>query len=321
MTKEAKKGDVIPLRGQVARITRTRVDTIEFSADDIKKWKKPLGVQRELTVNGKVKALAETIRDNDGVIPGMLTLGILDGDTYIVDGQHRLYSFSQSGCAKGYADVRYCYFDSMAELGNEFASLNTPLARMKPDDYLRALEHSIPAISTLRKNCQLVSFAPAKNSGKVSMSSVLRAWRSASRDTPSTHGCADTATDIISSMDETTLGQIASFLKMCEAAWGKAPEYTRLWGSLNMTLCMWLYQRTVMRQFSVKSAKLDDKLFGKCLMALSADPTYVDWLRGRTLGERNRGPAYDRIKQIFVRRLHEETRTKMSLPAPDWPRA
>jgi hypothetical protein len=39
-------------------------------------------------------------------------------------------------------------------------------------------------------------------------------------------------------------------------------------------------------------------------MSVSANTDYVDWLVGRNLGERDRTPAYGRLKTIFVQAGH-----------------
>jgi len=42
-----------------------------------------------------------------------------------------------------------------------------------------------------------------------------------------------------------------------------------------------------------------------------------NWLVGRLSNNRDRAPAYNRIKAIFLRRIMEETGKKSVLPAPD----
>lgn len=67
-----------------------------------------------------------------------------------------------------------------------------------------------------------------------------------------------------------------------------------------------------------RSIKLTADMFKKCLMSLSADRTYLDWLVGRNVGERDRSPCYSRMKQIFAKRIHEETGKREKLPQPEW---
>lgn len=319
MSKEAKKGDVLPLRGKPEKITRTKVDTIAFTQEEAASWKLP-PIQRGLAITDKVLDVVDVIRDNDGVIPGIMTFGILNGETFVVDGQHRIYAFKQSECRTGYADVRYCYFDSMAELGAEFARLNRSLVRMKPDDFLRALEPAMPAISLIRKRCPNMAFNPGKKSGnnKVSMSLALRAWSNSTKNTPRSHGLQASAEEIVCRMDETELDQFTMFMKLCFNAWGDLVESARLWGGLNLALCMWLYQRTVIGRHSARSAKLDDALFQKCLSTVGRDAEYYDWLRAKNTSEKSRSPAYDRLKKDFTKTIESETGGKVCLPQPDW---
>ena len=59
-------------------------------------------------------------------------------------------------------------------------------------------------------------------------------------------------------------------------------------------------------------------MFGKCLMSLSANDSYVEWLHGRNSTDRTRAPAYKKVKEIFTKRIHEESGTKPKLPQPKW---
>ena len=73
--------------GEAERATQTTLDTIEITRKLVTTWKSP-PFQRDVRVNAGVTALvAELQRDN--VLPGTITLGVLDGQVYIVDGQHQ----------------------------------------------------------------------------------------------------------------------------------------------------------------------------------------------------------------------------------------
>jgi hypothetical protein len=67
-----------------------------------------------------------------------------------------------------------------------------------------------------------------------------------------------------------------------------------------------------------RTARLTKEDFRRCLLALSADPQYLDYLVGRNLGERDRAPAYARVKGIFQRRYAGETGKAIRLPGPSW---
>ncbi len=308
------------------RKTRTVVDTILLTQKSIDLWKLP-GGQRPLRENSKVLALSERLKSDGGIIPGVLTLGVLGNDWYLIDGQHRVHAFRLSGMAEGYADVRFLHVTSMSEINREFVELNSQLVRLTPDDLLRGMEDSIPALKAIRgANHLIVGYGmirrnTANSSGQnpvVSMSALLRAWRCSSMDAPAGNTGGLAIMDIAESMTEQETHLLVDFLKLAATAFGREKEYWRLWSAINLTMCMWLYRRLVVTQYSPKSPRLDNQLFQKCLMSLSADSQYLDWLLGRMNAERDRAPCYSRIKSLFASRLEKELGRKVHLPAPEW---
>lgn len=304
---------------KVEKKTRTTVDTIMVTPEVMRTWLRP-SFQRHIKDNAKVRALSESLRYDGGVWPGVVTLGVFEGKTYMIDGQHRAYAFEVSGLTEGYVDVRYFYCESMAEMGREFVRLNCNLVNMRPDDLLRGMEQSIPAVSMIRAACPYVGYDSIRrgaNSPVVSMAFVIRAWRAASADVPSSAaGCGALAAAEAMAAEEA--GALTEFLGVASAAWGREQEYQRLWGGLNITICMWLYRRLVVTQYSAKTPRLTNDLFRKCLTSLSADSLYLEWLVGRSLTERDRSPAYSKIKGAFSQRLALELGRKPMLPQPAW---
>lgn len=124
-------------------------------------------------------------------------------------------------------------------------------------------------------------------------------------------------------LGEDSVRNLIAFLATAHSAWGRDPEYYRLWGNLNMTLCMWLWNRLVMdrdRSGNKRYVVLNVTEFKRCLMSASSDSDYVSWLLGRNLSDRDRGPCYARLKSIFVRRLLSERgqNQKILLMQPAW---
>lgn len=300
------------------KATRTVVDTVGFSRDDAAKWIIP-PFQRPLRVNEKVRALAEVIRNDGGVIPGILTFGKLEGETYLLDGQHRKEAFLISEKKEGFADARTCYFKTMAEMGEEFVNLNSRLVTMRPDDMLRGMEGTLPSIQRIRQGCPFVGYDNIRRGQYapiLSMSLALRAWEVSRPDVPGSSSAS--ALTIAHQMHEDDVKLLVNFLNAAAKAWGRDQEYARLWSGLNLTLCMWLYRRIVVVQHSAKSVRLTLDQFIKGLMGLSASSIYLDWLVGRRLGESDRAPAYSRITGIIGERLGHDLGKKLTFPRPAW---
>lgn len=304
------------------KLTRTTVDTLEITQKVVKSWKLP-PFQRDLKINPKVRAVADEIRTAGGVLPGILTIGVYDGETYIVDGQHRLAAWQMTGLEVGYADVRMHWFNSVGDMANEFVRLNSSLVRLRPDDILRGMEPSTPALQRIRRKCGFIGYDMVRRSDKapvLSMSVFLRTWIGTKTEVPGSvqSGVA------LTMMDEAETTAAIEFIQLCFESWRRDSAYARLWGALNLTLCAWLYRRTVMGEGLSKAsrvARLTADEFRKCVLALSADSMYLDYLVGRNLGDRDRAPAYGRVKTIFQQRYLSETGHSIRLPQPPWSHA
>lgn len=296
---------------------QSKMDTVEVTPLTLQGWRLP-PFQRPLRVNDKVRALAEELKCNGEVIPGVITLGMLGKECFIVDGQHRLEAFKQSGLPVAYADVRICTFESMAQMGEAFVQIQDHIVRMRPDDVLRGLEGVIPGLGVIRKHCDFIGYDMIRrgtSSPVVSMASVLRAWSGSAGEVPGP-GTAPVL-QLARGLTEPEAHAICQFMNVVVGAWGRDPEYYRLWGNLNLGISMWMWRRIVVSQHSHKSVRLTAMQFGKCAMALSSDSNYLDWLVGRMMGDRDRSPCYGRLKSIFARRMAEDG-IKGVLPQPAW---
>lgn len=321
-------GNIVPIKGaqQPSKSQQSRMETLIITPSMVNAWKIP-PFQRPVRLNAKVQMVTEQIKQNES-IEGVLTLGALKSDAvalYIVDGQHRVEAFKLSELSEAIADVRVCVFADMAEMAEEFVRLNTALVRMRPDDILRGLESSVPALRTIRKSCEFVGYDNIRRGGTspiVSMSALVRCWSAASYETPAGSNAGLSAGTIAQSIDQASLQNLIAFLSTAHAAWGRDPEYHRLWGNLNLTMCMWLWNRLVIdrdRLGNKRYVVIDIPKFKRCLMSVSADGDYLAWLPGRNLGDRDRSPCYSRLKAIFARRLTEDSGGKKPmLPSPAW---
>lgn len=321
-------GNVVPIKGahQPPKAEQSRMDTLIITPAMVHEWRIP-PFQRPVRINAKVMAVTEQMKQSEA-IEGVITLGALktDGALYIVDGQHRIEAFKLSDLQEAIADVRVCVFADMADMADEFVNLNTALVKMRPDDILRGLENSVPSLKAIRKACEFVGYDQIRRGSAspiVGMSQLIRSWSAAGFETPShSNAYGGGVSGVARSIDQTSQQNLIAFLSTAHAAWGRDPEYYRLWGNLNMTICMWMWNRLVIdrdRLGAKRHAVLNIPEFKRCLMSVSADGDYLAWLPGRSLGDRDRSPCYTRLKSIFVRRLTEDSKGKKPmLPSPAW---
>lgn len=315
----ATKTDAKVIQLKPHQSTHTKSDTIEVTKDIIAGWKAP-PFQRPLRVNERVRTLAEVIKKDDGVVPGVITLGILGRDTYLLDGQHRIYAFLLSEISSGYTDIRIHHFEDMAAMGEEFVNLNSRLVNLRSDDILRGLEESLPTLRAIRQKCSFVGYDMIRRGERspiLSMSGLLRCWAASASETPAYVGSVS-AVVLAKALTKDEVESLISVLSVLESAWGRDDGYARLWGGLNLTLSFWLWRRLVVTQYSPKSARLTKDLFKKCMMSVSTSSDYLDWLVGRRVSDRDRSPAFSKIKNLIAKRLELETGKRPLLPQPAW---
>lgn len=305
---------------------RSFMDTILITPAAVDRWKKPPS-QRELRETPKVLALAEQIAKDGGVVPGIITLGKIGPDTFLVDGQHRIHAFRLSKQPEGMADVRVMHFESMAELAEEFITLNSALVRMRNDDIMRAEEMRSPNLAKLRRRCPFLGYDNIRQpDGKtlLSVATGLRIWFGSAGTTP---GAGPSSSEAIRLLDDSNVQQLADFLSACFEAWGRDKENFRLWSTANLGILMWLWRRVVLGQYlpayrgGTRVMQLKPEQFVACLMGLAADPRYSEYLQGRALRERDRPPTYSRIREVFARRLSQYGMFSPRFPQEDWTRA
>lgn len=320
--------NVINLKGgrSAPKSQSSRMETMIVSIDQVRQWRVP-PFQRPIRINAKVMSIAEQLKRGEVMISGIVTLGKIARDPthYIVDGQHRLEAFRISELAEIIVDLRIIEFDDMAEMAEEFVRLNSALVRMRPDDILRGLEPTSTVLGTIKKECPFVGYDQVRRGNAnaiLSMSAVLRCWAGSAGETPTaTAGAGISASQVAAQMDADSTQQLVRFLKCAFEAWGRHPEYYRLWSNLNLCLTMWLWRQLVLdtqRGGNKRIVVLTEAQFRKCLTALTASANYLDWLIGRNMTERDRSPAYAKIKELFVSRLSTETTRKVQLPQPSW---
>lgn len=312
---------------KASRHVNSTMETLVFSRDDLNEWTIP-PFQRQLRVNEKVRMLGEELKANGGIISGVITLGTLPNDKtlYLVDGQHRREAFRLSGLAEGLSDVRICKFDDMAHMAEAFVGLQQSLVSMRPDDILRGMEGTTRSLQIIRHTCPFVGYDAVRRNAEhapfLSMTMVMRAWAGSRHETPHRSNNRETPLQLARQIDDLEVTNLCKFLHVAHSAWNRDVENARLWASLNLGLCMWLYRRIVLdedRSGSRRAMVLTTDQFKKCLIALSADADYSDWLVARVLNDHSRAPCYRRVKAIWAQRLKTDKVTEApKFPSPAW---
>jgi hypothetical protein len=301
------------------------METVILKRAEAEAWQAP-PFQRPLRINQRVQEVANELATGKEIsLEGIITLGRLVNSStiYIVDGQHRIAGFKLSEAKEVIADIRLITFETMADMAKTFVLLNSSLVKMRPDDILRGLEDSTPALQLLRRECPFVGYDQIRRgdgaSPTLGASVVIRAWAGSANETPSIG--AKSAVALLQTMSIDDAQNLANFLKLAMAAWGRDSEYMRLWASLNLTMTMWLYRKMVMdktRSNNRRYTRLTPDQFRQCLMSLSASRLYLDWLVGRSMCDRDRAPAFSRIRTIFPRRMATEGIKHFKLPTASW---
>ena len=320
-------GDETPaepkFRNRTERALGVTTQVMKVSPETFAQWQHPTGCQRPITINKKVLALVPRIIER-GAIPGVITIGVLNGVLYLLDGQHRREAFFRAieagGPAEVLAEVRYKTFENEADMNAEYADMNSALVKQRPDDILRAREGKSPALQLNRQRCKFVGYDRIRQSAAspiLGMSAMLRCWYGSAPETPADGPAAN---DIALNLTVEDAAICADFINLAEHAWGRDPEYKRLWGTMNLTLCMWLYRRMVVAP-EPGSLVLTKTQFRAALTSLSANGKYITWILDRKMSERDRSPAYRYIRDIFKTRLLAEgvrRRALSSFPTPSW---
>jgi hypothetical protein len=326
-------GDNPDKRGTIMPFAKPKVDVatpraIEkgepqiLSLEEMFSWTLPV-FQREEQQTKKVIEFADELRTNGGMVSGVILLGMLRGSTdgivYLVDGQQRRNGCNISGRTEFIANVILKQYDSMADMAQDYTRVNARLVPFKPDDLLRAYEITHPNLKQLHDDCPFLGYGNIRRaedrSPVLGMSAVLKCWFGSGLATPGAQGLATTLVD---QLDETQRQTLTVFLLTAYNAWGSDRQYGRLYANLNLTMCMYLYRKLVLDPGN-RRVPLPLDMFRKCLMSVSANSTYIDWLQGRSVSERDRSPCYKRVKSIFAERLTQEYNGKIfKLPKPDW---
>lgn len=325
------------LPAKAPKSMRSEMETMIVTPDLLSQWKLPK-FQRPLNLTNEVRKAAEEMQLEAGkdpdeafaTIQGVITLGRFERQTYLVDGQHRLFGSFAWACRELLAhggvqvkqaliNVRQANFDSMKEMADEFVMLNSQLNKTKPDDVMRAIAEGSPAMAAIEKACPYIGYdltGENKNRLLLSMSAALRVWNGSGGLVPA-HG--PRAQEIVSKhLNDEEAKRMIDFFGACEEAGWVNTAFKRLWSSLNLGIVMWMWRRLVLgetRSFhgGQRPMVLTREQFVFCMREL-LNEDYLNYLVGRSLRFQDRVPTYARVKELFTVGL-----IRMGIETPRFP--
>ena len=300
-----------------------RMRTVTFRREQLLDLRDP-PFQRPFSENKKVVALkanylAQAVGGGPVKFPGVLTLGLLDGMVYKLDGQHRTKAFLATGLGLLTADVRTMEYTDMKEMGEEWVRIQGQLVRTRPDDFLRAIEDANPSLRFLREQCPFIGYGNIKRSDTspvLSMFLGLTCWMMSMGNGSNVFHLS--AVEIGPSLTMEMAQSAAAFFAACWDAWGNTPETNRLWNRLNLFVCAYLYHNMVEADPKPRIAHIDTQVFAKCMMSVSASSRYLDWLVGRPLNAFSRSRCFQYVKEIVASRLKTEGVSPIGITSPFW---
>jgi len=291
------------------RTAEVRIVTVA----EMTQWASPPFQRPVVEGRANLREVARIIRDT-GEVPGVVTLGELDGVLYLIDGQHRRRATEMSERTEVmvYLVILKCL--TMEEMSRRFLALNSSIVPIKVDDRLRSAEITNPNLRMIRDLCGFVGYRKSAHH-VVTMSVVLRSFLASCRDTPGP------LTGVLSS-DRITLAEaeeLAAALAVLYKSWGNTAGQESLWGGLNLSVCLWLYRRVVFEAATTRNTTVTPDEFSVAMVGLT-DRVYLEWLRGKSTGPMFFPGTYDRIKSCLVAWLRSEGRTRIRLPSPSFAR-
>lgn len=303
------------------------VEKIIITHEIVEGWKKP-PFQRPVAIGRNLGKLAVNLQDDEFLLT-TIYLGVLDGVTYIVDGQHRKEAFIASGLRRLVAPVTTRYYPDgtagLTRMCEDFLKINTHVKNPTANDKLRALEPTNPLIGKIREDCPFVGYSGFRRSDSspiVSMAQAIRALVISAQEAPGSAGRS--AVDHAVEMRSSEVNGLKTFLKLAYESWGRDAENKYLWSPMNLTMCLWFFRRMLRSPSSSGSlgnttqAQFLDIFFG--LMSNRRYRALLQGNKGGRLHDSNtRNPVCRELMKTIKAQLKKDGTKSPYIPKPSWP--
>lgn len=280
-------------------------------------------VHRPVTRNAAFLEMVELIKST-GTIPGLVSIAYVDGVGWSAsDANHRLAAALETGLTEFVADLRNLKSLTVEQFAKEYLAANSTIKTQTRGDIIRAEAQLDSDLMDFMAAHPWLTFENSKRQDTVPVQLLLSAGRLALVDNPSSSSRPKGAKSELES-----LGWLTDFANLCQQAWPLTTKGNRLYyNTLNLGLTAWLYLRIVPNTFlseyqlSKRVTKVTPEVFLRCMQRVTSDQNYADWLPGRTLAERSRREAYNRLKALFTTQIKVVSDIKNpALPQPEWSR-
>ena len=314
-----KRINTLPKPFEITEMTLTK--------EMVKAWEPP-PFQRRVSVTREFRKLLEQIK-RDGYIVSAIYLGIWNGKTYIVDGNHRTAAFFSSERSTMRAPVIIRHYvngpDGLIQMCEDFLSISKHIKPPRPDDMLKALGATTGHVGLIEKACPFIGYSnlwKGKEFPVVNMARVIRCLAISKQDVPNSPSAG--ALDLARALTPEDTHCLITFMRGAFRAWGRDAEFRPMWGTLNLTLGLWFYRRmTSGPDFHGKGEPMSPLPFSRYLVALAMSDRYRSLMAGKS-GMRmhdpdTRNPVCREFMRVFARKLKKENLKNIFLPIPKWP--
>ena len=295
-----------------------------LTIDDLEYLMKP-PCQRFVSKTKRVERLTEEMLKTGRLGVGiLLVMGLPNGEVHLVDGNHRIEAFRNSGLKSIIVSVQTKSAKTYKDIAEEYIRCQCSLKTSTVDDKLKGIAVGHPPLQKIAQFCTFVTYkrASTRSDCLISMSDVVHCWFDASTNPPTRYSgdkgipieeCAKLITDKDAAC-------IIEWLLVCQISLGTVNRV--LWAPLNMTLCLWLYKQMVKGGCKGPCTRLKIAEFGRGLAGL-VNMKYTNYLKGLKLTTPNAGGnAFALLREHFRGGLASAgIRASAQIPVPKgWPK-
>jgi len=292
-----------------------RMEMMVLNRKVVESWEKP-PFQRPVAEGKNIISMSVQMQDF-GYMMSAFYLGVWEGRTYLVDGQHRRVSFISSGLEEIVAPVVTKHYpkgsQGLLEMCEDFLRIQQHIKNPTANDKLRALEPNNKCLQKITRMCPFVGYERPL----LSMAQVIRSLVISGQEMPGS--AARSAVDHARDMKMKEANGLITFLQLAYEAWGIDKDMRLMWSPMNMALCLWFFRR--MLKGSKSPGTVTTSQFSE-IFALLPSKTYISLLEdnsgGRMNDEDTRNPVAVELRRTIKKGLRRDGVHDYYMPEVPW---